>query len=275
MEVEVAREQTLHRMVFERGKPKGKLQKIGRVSNRRGTKVRFRPDPEIFGAKAHFKPERVFKMARSKAYLFGGVEIRWSCAKERLRGVEGVPEKATFHFADGLKEYLLTAINGAALVHPDIFTGSAGKIGVHGAAQWAVGWTADSDGFLTSYCNTIPTPDGGTHESGLRSALLKGIKDHAERVGQGKRAAPITGDDARGGSGRTSDTATRLRSSLRRAPRAGTRLWGDAGLWLTVSCSLSRCAGDVVRKPRLLAFTCCAREPQNPRRRPHVTPVAV
>ena len=199
MEVEVAREQTLHRMVFERGKPKGKLQKLGRVSNRRGTKVRFRPDAEVFGAKAHFKPERVFKMARSKAYLFGGVEIRWSCAKELLRGVEGVPEKATFHFADGLKEYLFTAINGAALVHPDIFTGSAGKIGVHGAGQWAVAWTADSDGFLSSYCNTIPTPDGGTHESGLRSALLKGIKDHAERVGQGKRAAPVTGDDVMNG----------------------------------------------------------------------------
>src|SRR5258708_6759010 len=199
MEVEVAREQTLHRMVFERGKPKGKLERRGRVSNRRGTKVRFRPDPEIFGATAHFKPERVFKMARSKAYLFGGVEIRWSCAKELLRGVQDVPEKATFHFADGLKEYLFTAINGAALVHPDIFTGSAGKVGVHGAAQWAVAWTADSDGFLSSYCNTIPTPDGGTHESGLRSALLKGIKDHAERVGQGKRAAVVTGDDVMNG----------------------------------------------------------------------------
>src|SRR5216110_1000906 len=108
MEVEVAREQTLHRMAFERGKPKGRLQKLGRVPNRRGTKVRFRPDPEIFGARAHFKPERVFKMARSKAYLFGGVEIRWSCAKELLRGVEDVPGKATFHFADGLKEYLST-----------------------------------------------------------------------------------------------------------------------------------------------------------------------
>src|SRR6266702_134357 len=199
MEVEVAREQTLHRMVFERGKPKGKLQRLGRVLNRRGTKVRFRPDPEIFGAKAHFKPERVFKMARSKAYLFGGVEIRWSCGKDLLRGVQDVPEKATFHFADGLKEYLFTAINGAALVHPDIFTGSAGKVGVHGAAQWAVAWTADSDGFLSSYCNTIPTPDGGTHESGLRSALLKGIKDHAERVGQGKRAAVVTGDDVMNG----------------------------------------------------------------------------
>jgi topoisomerase-4 subunit B len=195
MEVEVAREQTLYRMVFERGKPKGKLEKVGRAPNRRGTKVRFRPDPDIFGAKAHFRPERIFKMARSKAYLFGGVEIRWSCAKELLQGVADVPEQATFHFADGLKEYLSAAINTAALVHPDIFAGSAGKVGVHGAAQWAVAWTGDSDGFLSSYCNTIPTPDGGTHESGLRSALLKGIKDHAERMGQGKRAASVTGDD--------------------------------------------------------------------------------
>jgi topoisomerase IV subunit B len=199
MEVEVAREQTLHRMVFERGKPKGKLERLGRVPNRRGTKVRFRPDPEIFGPKARFKPERIFKMTRSKAYLFGGVEIRWACAKELLHGVEGVPEEATFHFADGLKEYLSATINGATLVHPDIFAGSAGKIGVHGGAQWAVAWTGDSDGFLSSYCNTIPTPDGGTHESGLRSALLKGIKDHAERTGQGKRAASVTGDDAMSG----------------------------------------------------------------------------
>jgi topoisomerase-4 subunit B len=199
MEVEVAREQTLHRMVFERGKPKGKLEKLGRVSNRRGTKVRFRPDPGIFAANARFKPERVFKMTRSKAYLFGGVEIRWSCAKELLRGVADVPEEATFHFADGLKDYLSAAIDGATLVHPDIFTGSAGRIGAHGAAQWAVAWTADRDGFLSSYCNTIPTPDGGTHEAGLRSALLKGIKDHAERVGQGKRAGAVAGDDVMNG----------------------------------------------------------------------------
>ena len=194
MEVEVARGQRLYRMAFERGKPKSKLQDAGKAPNRRGTKVRFRPDPEIFGAKAHFKPERVFKMTRSKAYLFGGVEIRWSCAKELLRGVEGVPEQATFHFADGLKDYLSETLAGTTLV-ADIFTGSAGKTGAHGAAQWAVAWTADADGFLNSYCNTIPTPDGGTHESGLRAALTRGLKDHAERVGQGKRAASINSDD--------------------------------------------------------------------------------
>jgi topoisomerase-4 subunit B len=201
LEVEVARGQKLYRMAFERGIPKGKLQDAGKAPNRRGTKVRFHPDPQIFGPKAHFKPERVFKMTRSKAYLFGGVEIRWSCAKELLQGVENVPEKATFHFADGLKDYLSDTLAGTTLVHPEIFAGSAKKPGAHGAAQWAVAWAADADGFLNSYCNTIPTPDGGTHESGLRSALTRGLKDHAERNGQGKRAASITSDDVMVGSG--------------------------------------------------------------------------
>src|ERR1700704_5444069 len=146
MEVEVARGQKLYRMNFERGKPKGKLQDAGKAPNRRGTKIRFRPDPEIFGGKAHFQPERVFKMARSKAYLFGGVEIRWSCAKELLRDTADVPEKATFHFAEGLKDYLAAQMGDATLVHPDIFTGTTGKTGAHGAVQWAVAWTADADG---------------------------------------------------------------------------------------------------------------------------------
>ena len=201
MEVEVAREQQLYRMAFERGKPKGKLEKAGRAPNRRGTRVRFKPDPDIFGPKAAFKPERVFKMARSKAYLYGGVEIRWHCDRALLKGVEDVPEKATFHFAEGLKDYLASNLTGATLVHPDIFTGSAGKTGRHGAVEWAVAWTADTDGFLNSYCNTIPTPDGGTHESGLRTALLRGLKDHAARIGQEKRAAPVTSDDVMTGAG--------------------------------------------------------------------------
>jgi topoisomerase-4 subunit B len=201
MEVEVAREQQFYRMAFERGKPKGKLEKAGRAPNRRGTRVRFKPDPDIFGPKAAFKPERVFKMARSKAYLYGGVEIRWHCDRALLKGVEDVPEKATFHFAEGLKDYLASNLTGATLVHPDIFTGSAGKTGRHGAVEWAVAWTADTDGFLNSYCNTIPTPDGGTHESGLRTALLRGLKDHAARIGQEKRAAPVTSDDVMTGAG--------------------------------------------------------------------------
>ena len=201
MEVEVAREQQLYRMAFERGKPKGKLEKAGRAPNRRGTKIRFRPDPQIFGPKAAFQAERVFKMARSKAYLYGGVEIRWHCAKELLRGVKDVPEKATFHFADGLKDYLAASLSGATLVHPDIFTGSWGKTGRHGTVEWAIAWTADADGFLQSYCNTIPTADGGTHESGLRTALLRGLKDHAMRAGQEKRASSVTSEDVMVGSG--------------------------------------------------------------------------
>ena len=201
MEVEVAREQMLYKMAFERGKPKGKLEKAGRAPNRRGTKIRFRPDPQIFGPKAAFEPARAFKMARSKAYLYGGVEIRWHCDKALLKGVEDVPEKAVFHFADGLKDYLAASLEGATLVHPDIFTGNVGKTGSHGTVEWAIAWTADADGFLQSYCNTIPTADGGTHESGLRTALLRGLKDHAARVGQEKRAAPVTSEDVMVGSG--------------------------------------------------------------------------
>jgi topoisomerase-4 subunit B len=195
LEVEVARGQKLYRMAFERGHPKGKLEDLGKINNRRGTKIRFKPDAEIFGAKASFKPQRLFKMTRSKAYLFGGVEIRWRCDPALLKGVEDVPAEASFHFPDGLKDYLAAAIHADTLVHPDMFSGKSGRVGAHGACEWAVAWTADADGFLSSYCNTIPTQDGGTHESGMRSALLRGLKDHAERVGQGKRAASVTSED--------------------------------------------------------------------------------
>jgi topoisomerase-4 subunit B len=196
LEVEVARGQTLYAQAFERGKPKGPLKTLGRAPNRRGTKVRFRPDPQIFGAAhARFKPPRIFKMARSKAYLFGGVEIRWSCAPELLAGVDGVPVEETFHFPGGLSDYLTASIHGATLVHPDIFAGRSEKKGGHGTVEWAVAWTADADGFMSSYCNTIPTADGGTHETGLRTALTRALKDHAERMGQGKRAGQISAED--------------------------------------------------------------------------------
>jgi topoisomerase IV subunit B len=195
LEVEVARGQTLYRQVFSRGVPKGKLETVGRVLNRRGTKVRFRPDHQIFGKEAHFQPRRIFKMARSKAYLFGGVEIRWRCAPALLASSDNVPAEATFRFPNGLKDYLARDIEGKELVADQVFSGKITKPGGHGSLEWAVAWMANEDGFSSSYCNTIPTADGGTHENGLRIALLRGLREHAERVGQQKRMQAVSTDD--------------------------------------------------------------------------------
>ncbi len=192
-EVEVARGQQLYRMVFSRGNPEGKLQKLGSTMNRRGTKVRFKPDEQIFGkGGATFKPARLFRMARSKAYLFGGVEIRWKCDPSLIRD-ETLPE-AVFHFPGGLKDYLLSSIEGRALVTKDVFAGRVEKEGGHGSVEWAVTWIGDEDGFCHSYCNTIPTGEGGTHENGFRSAMSKSLKAYGELVNN-KKAAQITADD--------------------------------------------------------------------------------
>jgi topoisomerase IV subunit B len=199
LEVEVARGQTLYRQTFERGKPTSPLTIVGKAPNRRGTKVRFLPDPEIFGKSARFDPTRVFRMARSKAYLFGGVEIRWRCAPALLGEDSKTPAEATFRFPGGLKDYLAADIDGEVLVADQPFIGRVEKTGKHGAVEWAIAWLAAADGFLHSYCNTIPTPDGGTHEAGLRTALLRGLKDHAERIGQAKRASTLTTDDVMAG----------------------------------------------------------------------------
>jgi topoisomerase-4 subunit B len=199
LEVEVARSQQLYRQIFERGHPVTPLEKLGKVQNRRGTSVRFKPDEKIFGKGAHFKPARLFKMARAKAYLFGGVEIRWHCAPEWLEPNGAIPPEAVFRFPGGLKDCLLQDIEGNDLVTDQIFAGKVEKPGGHGSLEWAMVWLAFDDGFVHSYCNTIPTPDGGTHEAGLRAALTRGLKDHAERTGQAKRAALITSDDAMAG----------------------------------------------------------------------------
>jgi topoisomerase-4 subunit B len=198
-EVEVARGQTLYRQCFKRGEPLSKLEIVGKAPNRRGTKVRFLPDPEIFGVSARFDPARIFKMTRSKAYLFGGVEIRWRCAPALLDAQGKTPPEAVFHFPGGLKDYLAADIEGQGMVVDQPFTGKVEKSGKHGSVEWAVAWLAAEDGFVHSYCNTIPTPDGGTHEAGLRMALLRALKDHAERIGQAKRASVLTTDDVMSG----------------------------------------------------------------------------
>jgi len=194
LEVEVARGQKLYRQVFSRGIPTGKLEKLGSIKNRRGTKVRFVPDEQIFGKNAKFKPAILFKMARSKAYLFGGVEIRWHCAPELLAEKDTTPQEAVFHFPGGLKDFLQSRVEGATLVTKDLFSGKVETKEGHGSLEWAICWIVNRDGFFNSYCNTVPTPEGGTHENGLRGALTKALRAHGERVNN-KKAAQITADD--------------------------------------------------------------------------------
>ena len=192
LEVEVARGQQLYRMIFSRGLPQTKLEKLGSIMNRRGTKVRFRPDEQIFGKGAIFKPARLLKMARSKAYLFGGVEIRWFCDPSLIK--DDTPAEATFHFPGGLKDYLTASIDGQTRVTKDIFAGRIEKKEGHGSVEWAMCWISDEDGFQHSYCNTVPTPEGGTHEQGLRNALTKGLRAYGELTGN-KKAGQITAED--------------------------------------------------------------------------------
>ncbi|MEX2165836.1 MAG: ATP-binding protein, partial [Methyloceanibacter sp.] len=197
MEVEVARGQKLYRQTYTRGKPDRPVKSLGAVKNRRGTRVRFRPDPKIFGNGAAFRPARLFRMARSKAYLFRGVEIRWSCVKAALAGDSETPESAVFHFPGGLKDFLEDRIEGQTKVVNDIFADRIDRTNGHGSVEWAIAWIASDDGFLSSYCNTVPTPDGGTHEAGLRAALTKGLRAYGELTGN-KRVAQVTADDVLG-----------------------------------------------------------------------------
>jgi topoisomerase IV subunit B len=192
--VEVARGSQLYRQEFRRGKPDGKLQELGKVSGRRGTTVKFLPDPQIFGKGGTvFSAARLYKMARSKSYLFGGVEIRWKCDPVHLKDKD-TPAEAVFHFPGGLKDFLAERLDGMTRVVDDIFSGKVEKTGGHGSVEWAVAWFGGEDGFMSSYCNTIPTPDGGTHEAGFRIALMRSLKTYAE-MANNKRATVITADD--------------------------------------------------------------------------------
>ncbi len=199
--VEVARDKKLYAQEFSKGHPKGPIEHVGAAPNRRGTTVTFTPDPEIFGTQK-FKPARLFRLARSKAYLFAGVEIRWKCDPE-LAG-DDIPAEAVFQFPGGLADHLKEQVGTRECVTSEFFSGSqdfpvneAGD--VQGRVEWAIAWPLWSDGSYSWYCNTIPTPDGGTHEQGLRAALTKGLRGFAELVGQ-KKAKDITPDDVVTGS---------------------------------------------------------------------------
>jgi len=190
--IEVARSKQLYRQHFSRGVPQGPLEALGTTPNRRGTSVSFVPDPAIFGEHGRFKPQRLFRMARAKAYLFAGVEIRWKCAPELIG--DDTPTEAVFQFPGGLADHLKDQIGTRECATAEPFVGRQDFPGDQGRAEWAIAWPLWSDGSYAWYCNTIPTPAGGTHEAGLRAALTRGLRAFGELIGQ-KKAAQITADD--------------------------------------------------------------------------------
>ncbi|HVB18148.1 MAG TPA: ATP-binding protein, partial [Stellaceae bacterium] len=196
LEVEVARDRRLWRQRYSRGAPQGAVEDCGPVHNRRGTTLSFHPDPEIFGDAA-FRPALLYRMARSKAYLFRGVEIRWRVDPSVPRP-DGVPLEARLHFPGGLGDFLAASLEERPLLTPKAFVGQV-EFGEGGSVEWAVVWPEDEeDGFCHSYCNTIPTPEGGTHEAGLRNALVRGIKAYGELIGN-RIIAQATGEDVTAG----------------------------------------------------------------------------
>ena len=194
MEVEVARDKRAYKQRFERGHAAGKLKDAGAATNWRGTIVRFKPDEKIFGADTHFSPPTIYRMARSKAYLFRGVEIRWKCARKLLGERDDTPAEDTLKFPGGLLDFLGAALGSARTVASRPFAGVIENKEGKGAIEWAIAWSPQADAFVNSYCNTIPTPQGGTHEQGLRSGLTKSLRAYGERAGN-RKTALITPDD--------------------------------------------------------------------------------
>ncbi|HEY1721115.1 MAG TPA: DNA topoisomerase IV subunit B [Magnetospirillaceae bacterium] len=196
--VEVARDKTLYVQSFSRGEALGKPKKAPLTEKRRGTLVSFHPDPKIFGARAQLKPSTLYKMARSKAYLYRGVEIRWSCDPALLKDDDKTPQQEVLHFPGGLSDFLTSSLAGRSIVGGRPFAGQAAFSDDQGQVEWAVAWPEDEEGFCNSYCNTIATPEGGTHELGLRSALGRSLRQYGELINN-KRASLITAEDVMGG----------------------------------------------------------------------------
>jgi topoisomerase-4 subunit B len=195
VEVTVWKDGQEWRQAFTRGKPLGPIEVIG-PTRRKGSQITFSPDPVIFGEGVAFKPARLYRMARSKAYLFGGVEIRWRCDPARIH--DQTPAEAVFRFPNGLADFLAERVKDLETVTPEPFIGRWERPGETGKVEWAIAWTpagfGEADSFMQSYCNTVPTSEGGTHEAGLRAALTRGLKQYAEMVGE-KRGALLTAED--------------------------------------------------------------------------------
>lgn len=196
--VEVARDNVLYQQTYSRGAPTSKLQNMGAVKGRRGTTVSFHPDPEIFGAGCHFTPKRIHDLARSKAYLYRGVEIAWSCDPSLVPENANFAGEKVFKFPNGLLDYLTQAMEGETTLVSDAFYAQGELADKMGKVECAITWLAEGEGFCRSYCNTIPTPQGGTHEAGLRTMLVRGLKGYGEMIGN-KKASIITADDVLGG----------------------------------------------------------------------------
>ncbi|MBP5216157.1 MAG: DNA topoisomerase IV subunit B [Alphaproteobacteria bacterium] len=192
--VEVARDKKLYRQEYSRGKPITKLQLVGNCPNRRGTTVTFKPDAEIFEGNNAFTVNRVYRMARSKAFLFKGVKINWSCAPELLTEGDNTPQSAELHYPNGLADFLNIQIGDRATVNRQAFTGESDLANNEGRVEWAITWPLDEQGFSFSYCNTVITPEGGTHETGFRTALMRGLKEYGEMAGF-KKISAVSVDD--------------------------------------------------------------------------------
>ena len=198
LEVEVARNRELWRQSYARGRPTSRLERVGPTPNRRGTTIRMRPDPEIFGPGTQFRPAVVHRMARSKAYLFRGVEIRWQCDPELVAGTD-VPAREVFHFPAGLEDFLKATLADRACVADLPFVGTAELGNGGGRVEWAIAWPLDEEPYSGFYCNTIPTPQGGSHEQALRSAVLRALRAYGELTGAAKKVAQLTPEDVLGG----------------------------------------------------------------------------
>lgn len=192
--VEIARDKKLWRQEYSRGYPMGPLELVGNAPNRRGTSITFKPDPEIFGVNSNLCPNRIYRMARSKAFLFKGIHINWNCAPEVLCEGDQTPQQAELNFPNGILDFLNYQVGAKATINRRPFAGEAELASDEGKVEWAITWPEDENGFCHSYCNTVVTPQGGTHELGFKSALLRSLKEYGEMANI-KKAAAITSED--------------------------------------------------------------------------------